>query len=224
MAAVEGGNGGSGGAGAAAAGGAGQPGGGELQQEALSLAQLIGAPIHALVDAEAQSAMATARFIRSVGFEAPESGAPGDLGALQMARFKRRRRLADDTEEDYEIEIPLLTLLPIPALQIREADLEYTVKIIQTEALPEQRRQLVQSLQLKDTLPIDPPATMRAAYTSDTTRAGRRSVDMLLKMKVRIEQADMPAGLARLLNLATESLNQRRLGPPPEPTPGSDGG
>jgi hypothetical protein len=224
MAAVEGGNGGAGGAGAAAAGGAGQPSGAELQQEALSLAQLIGAPIHALVDAEAQSAMATARFIRSVGFEAPDSGTPGDLGALQMARFKRRRRLADDTEEDYEIEIPLLTLLPIPALQIREADLEYTVKIIQTEALPEQRRQLVQSLQLKDTLPIDPPATMRAAYTSDTARAGRRSVDMLLKMKVRIEQADMPAGLARLLNLATESLNQRRLGPPTEPTSGSGGG
>ena len=209
---------------APAAGGPGRPGGGELQQEALSLSQLIGAPIHALVDAEAQSAMATARFIRSVGFEAPEGGRPGDFGDLQMARFKRKRVLADDTEEAYEIEIPLLTLLPIPALQIREADLEYTVKIIQTETLPEQRRQLAQSLQLKDGLPIDPPATMRAAYTSDTQRAGRRSVDMLLKMKVRIEQADMPAGLARLLNLATESLSQRAISPPPETTPGNGKG
>ena len=49
---------------------------GESQNAVLSLAQLIGSPIHALVDAEAQSAMATARFIRTVGFEPPEDGDP----------------------------------------------------------------------------------------------------------------------------------------------------
>ena len=35
----------------------------EPQSEVLSLSQLIGGPIHALVDAEAQSAMATARLM-----------------------------------------------------------------------------------------------------------------------------------------------------------------
>jgi hypothetical protein len=68
----------------------------EPQNDVLSLAQLIGAPIHALVDAEAQAAMATARFIRAVGFTgssdggAQGDGSMGDLGDLQMARFTRR--------------------------------------------------------------------------------------------------------------------------------------
>jgi hypothetical protein len=111
----------------------------EPQREVLSLSQLIGAPIHALVDAEAQSAMATARFIRNVGFKPPEDGDLGDLGDLQMARFKSTRRGEDGEEEDFEVQIPLLTLLPIPALQIQDAELEYYVKVIQTETLPEQR-------------------------------------------------------------------------------------
>jgi hypothetical protein len=56
----------------------------------------------------------------------------------------------------------------------------------------------------------DPPATMRATFASEPRAGARRSMDMLLKMKVRIEQADMPAGLAKLLNVAGESLSQRR--------------
>ncbi|MEQ9608284.1 MAG: DUF2589 domain-containing protein, partial [Kiloniellaceae bacterium] len=119
------GNGGQNGNGGGDDGGAGAPASGgdlpEPQSGVLSLAQLIGAPIHALVDAEAQSAMATARFVRAVGFTGPADGSDGmgDLGELQMARFTRRRRNTDGTEEDVEVQIPLLSMLPIPALQIK---------------------------------------------------------------------------------------------------------
>ena len=192
----------------------GAPAGGDLpepQSGVLSLAQLIGAPIHALVDAEAQSAMATARFVRSVGFTGEGEGM-GDLGELQMARFSRKRRNADGTEEDLEVQIPLLSMLPIPALQIKDAELDYTVKIIQTEAMPGRRaesEQLVPGGELRE-----PPATLRASFARDSRPGDRRSIDMLVKMKLRIEQADMPAGLAQLLALASDSGRQTPLSPP----------
>ena len=204
------------------AGGGGQPGAGgdlpEPQSGVLSLAQLIGAPIHALVDAEAQSAMATARFVRSVGFTGDGDGM-GDLGDLQMARFTRRRRNADGTEEDVEVQIPLLSLLPIPALQIKDAELDYTVKIIQTEALPQRQAEVNQLMKPRDAGPLrEPPATLRAAFAREARPGDRRSVDMLVKMKLRIEQADMPGGLAQLLALASETSSQRPLpSPPPSP-------
>ncbi len=185
------------------------PGGGDgRQRDVLSLAQLIGAPIHALVDAEAHSAMATARFIRSVGFTGTESGRIEELGDLQMASFRKRRRNAEGVVEEYEVQIPLLTLLPIPALQIRDAELEYVVKIIQTETMPSQKREMARNLQVNEALGLDPPAVMRAALAREPRPGDRRSVDMLLKMKVRIEQADMPNGLAKLLNLAGETVEQ----------------
>ncbi|NIA68354.1 DUF2589 domain-containing protein [Pelagibius litoralis] len=180
----------------------------EPQSSVLSLAQLIGAPIHALVDAEAQSAMATARFIRSVGFTGNGDGM-GDLGELQMARFKRRHRGADGSDEEVEVQIPLLSMLPIPALQIKDAELDYTVKIVQTEALPQRQAEVDQLMAAKRQGPTgEPPATLRATFAREQGSNGRRSVDMLVKMKLRIEQADMPGGLAQLLALASESSSQ----------------
>jgi len=188
----------------------------EPQRDVLSLAQLVGAPIHALVDAEAQAAMATARFIRDVGFTGPPPEAPDRLGELQMARFTRRRRLANGRESSTEVAIPLLTMLPIPALQIRDAQLDFTIRVLQTEVFPEQRQELVRNLQLKSETAVSPPATIRATFARDRTADRRRSVDMLVRMKVNIQQSDMPGGLAKLLGLAVESVVER---PASEPRP-----
>lgn len=192
----------------------------DSQNTVLSLAQLIGSPIHALVDAEAQSAMATARFIRTVGFEPPEDGDPRKLGDLQMAEFRRVRRGPNDEQLEDEIQIPLLTLVPIPMLQIRDAELEYHVKVIQTEALPPPHEEVAEKVPEEDAknVPIEDRflperlATVRATFTSAPRPDARRSVDMLLKMKVRMEQADMPEGLSRLLNLAAESVGRKPKG------------
>lgn len=183
------------------------------QSSVLSLSQLIGAPIHALVDAEAQSAMATARFIRTVGFTG-DGEDMGELGDLQMARFKRRRRGADGEEEELQVEIPLLSMLPIPALQIKDAELDYTVRIIQTEAIRSQAESKESTID--QTPEGEPIATLRASFARDPRPGDRRSTDMLVKMKLRIEQADMPGGLAQLLALASESTRQDVLPRPDE--------
>lgn len=188
----------------------------EPQREVLSLSQLIGAPIRALVEAEAQSAAATAQFIRNVGFKPPDDARLEEFGDLQMARFNTVRRGADGVEEAVEVQIPLLTLLPIPALQIRDATLDYVVKVVQTEALPPTQQRQARNPADGTSLSDEVPATLRATFASEP-RPGRRSMDMLVKMKVRIEQADMPAGLARLINLAGESTSRAPLPQPDEP-------
>ncbi|MEQ9814198.1 MAG: DUF2589 domain-containing protein [Azospirillaceae bacterium] len=170
------------------------------QGEILSLSQLIGAPIHALVEAESHAAMATARFIRDVGFTGG-SGRLDDLGDLQMARFSRTLLNRDGEEERVEVEIPLITMLPIPALQVKDAQLDYTVKIVQAESMPRERRQL-DTFDHDVARDLDPPATLRATFAREPSGRSRRSVDMLVRMKVRVEQADMPAGLSQLLNVA----------------------
>ena len=181
------------------------------QGSVLSLSQLIGAPINALVEAEAQAAMATARFIRMVGFTGTGEDM-NELGELQMARFNRRRRNRDGTVEDVEVQIPLLSMLPIPALQIRDAELDYTVRILQTEAI--QPSDGAQESMTQRTPEGEPIARLRASFAREPRAGDRRSTDMLVKMKLRIEQADMPNGLAQLLALASESSQQDALPSP----------
>ncbi len=217
---VEGADGGGGGGGGADGGGGGA-GNGEggartparapqpaSQNEVLSLSQLIGGPIHALVDAEAHSAQATARFIRNVGFRPPAGGTFDELGDLQMARFTTKRPRESGGEETVDVQIPVLSMLPIPALQIRDAQLDYVVKVIQAEVIdppPGAAAELIAAR--KEGISVDQPATMRATFANETSRSSRRSMDMLVKMRVRVEQADMPEGLARLLRLAAEEVS-----------------
>ena len=181
----------------------------KAKDQVLSLAQLIGAPISALVDAEAQSAMATERFIRNVGFTGGTER--GELGDLQMARFKRTRR-EGDTDQEIEVQIPLLSMLPIPALQIRDAELDYTVRIVQTEEMHHAPFHDIEGL--RKTPDDEPIARLRGSFARESRPGDHRRTDMLVKMKVRMEQADMPDGLAKLLALSSESVQQKALDAP----------
>ena len=176
------------------------------RDQVLSLAQLIGAPISALVDAEAQSAIATERFIRNVGFT---GGAErGELGDLQMARFTRTQR-EGETDREIEVQIPLLSMLPIPALRIRDTDLDYTVRIVQTEEMHSAPFHDIEGL--RKTPDDEPVARLRGSFARESRPGDHRRTDMLVKMKVRMEQADMPDGLAKLLALSSESIQQKEL-------------
>lgn len=201
-----------------------KPGAGNDDRSMPSLAQLIGAPIAALIDAEAQSAVSTANFINQWGFNGGSAGHGDldDMGSLRMASFRRTQQNGDE-QETIDVSIPVLSLVPIPALQIRDAQLDYTVRIIQTETLSADAGAARATKRSPDGEPF---VTLRGAFARDRAPGDRRSTDMLLKMKVRMEQADMPDGLAKLLALSSESVQQLKQAPDTaadqDPTPSDD--
>ncbi len=204
---------------------------------ALTLYQLIGAPLKALIDAEAQSAMATARYIEKVGFETStdpdlNSAAPFEspLGDLRTVKFNVRRPDTDGQPVDSQVELPLLSMLPIPALQIKNAELEYAVKILETRLRDAPREQIGQRVRQSVSTGVgaregdeedselaeqtDHEVELTAVYgRSDEATRQRNSLDMQIRMKVNVEQADLPSGLARLLNLMDATGGMTQLPP-----------
>jgi hypothetical protein len=200
-------------------------------RSARSLYELIGAPLMALVDAESQAAKATANFIREMGFSVtqPETEglAPEDFGDLKMVTFRSQKRGSDGKSHSFKVEVPLLSLLPIPALQIKDAELEFLAKIIDYPKIsqivhkpePDQQgkpqiekealsaeEQRTKKYSLAELPGRDLKATFGADYPDDTTSRQRR-LDMLIKMKIKMQQADIPAGLGRLFNLMQENIS-----------------
>lgn len=186
------------------------------EDTALSLSQLIGAPLHALIYAEKQAADATAGFIKSVGFE-PDVGsqpAPGSaqspldaggeqhrLGAMRMAAF--RRTLPDGTV--HRIEVPFLSLVPIPALQIKQAEIEFAVKVIDTIPLRPANGG-------PPGTGLAPPIDVKGAVGRPIGQGSRQS-ETQMKVKITVQQADVPGGLARLFNLMDEQVSVLRRSP-----------
>jgi methionine-rich copper-binding protein CopC len=188
---------------------------------ALSLYQLIGAPLHALVDAERLSAQATVDFIRQAGFRSlpgPDPSAAGsdEYGALRMVSFSQRSGGRDVT-----ISVPLLSMLPIPALQIKDAQLEFAVRIVDAiDTRVARTRQMLGKpgdaangpAAQAATTPVPKELEMRPAIDLKgyiARSAGSQSApssEFLMHMKINVGQADMPDGLSRILNLMQEGI------------------
>lgn len=208
------------------------------EQAALSLYQLLAAPLYALVQAETYAANATADFIERVGFESqkrePSSTTPAheDMGKLRTISFQQERRTAEGQAATYKVEVPLLSILPIPALQVKEADLEFFVKIVDMVS-QEQRpsRETGREVETEEASPLDesprvpvpaPPLDMKAMLGRGQPRAPHApnsAFDMQVHIKIKVVQADPPAGLGRLFNLMEQSISSTRV---EEEEPGTD--
>jgi Protein of unknown function (DUF2589) len=197
------------------------------ENAALNLYQLIGAPLQALVQAEVQAAQATAEFVERVGFE-KKRDTPQDenaIGDLRVTSFRQQRVGPDGKLQTYNVDIPLLSLVPIPLMQIKNAELDFAVRILEAvetekpdtllQRKPAGKGDTQAEPSAGGTLPSEnfltaPRVEMKAALTrreSDTV--GARRTETQIRVKVNIEQADIPAGILKLLNLMDQSVNVR---------------
>ena len=198
-----------------------------IDQSALSLYQLLGAPLYALIQAETYAAHATAGFIEEMGFEAPQKSPEGnadknDLGKLRTLTFKQERRGADGQAVSYKVEVPLLSLLPIPALQIQEAELEFFVKIVDTvkqKTLEKDvQTEVIEKVNEKQPpgskhVPIPGYLDMKALLgrgQPNAPRSPESAFDMQVHIKIKVAQADTPAGLSRMFNLLEQSISSTK--------------
>ena len=91
----------------------------------IPISQLIAAPMVAMVEGETIAAKATKEFIETVGFKNSSSLNANDLGELAMVTFKYFKSNADFTQVEETVSVPILSLFPIPLLQIKNAEIEF---------------------------------------------------------------------------------------------------
>lgn len=203
-----------------------------IEQTALSLYQLLGAPLYALIEAETYAANATADFIERVGFEHPsekaEKSTYADLGKLRTLTFVQQRRTSEGEGASYKVEVPLLSILPVPALQIKEADLEFYVKIIdmvsgsQPATVKGTKKTRTTSTEESNEMvptgsrnvPTPPRLDMKAMLGRGQPIAPhtpQTAFDMQVHIKIKVAQADVPAGLSRLFNLMEQSISSTKI-------------
>jgi hypothetical protein len=111
----------------------------------LPMGDLIGGPLNASCEAQVRLAMATADFIKVVGFNVPSDAADPYSGGTRTAVFKFNRpvqitpaipAVLDDQgnettpakppvikSEEVELEVPVLAIVKVPALSITQVDI-----------------------------------------------------------------------------------------------------
>lgn len=203
---------------------------------------MLGGPLTAVVNAQAQAAMTTVDFIKQVGFHPDEDDA---LDAPKTAKpiyvtFKYPKEVSPYqpkvTEEqggktvtvteakaavtqEMELTVPILTMLPIPFLRVEETTIDFNAKInsIETHRNETDYKRTTDWQGRIGWWITSSSLKVSTAYQSKT-RSGietKRTYSMVVR--IRAVQDEMPAGTERLLGILENAIASKPIG---EPTSG----
>lgn len=171
------------------------------------IADLLGAPMSAVVQAEAIAARATADFIKEVGFTKGTDASDPDFGAIKNISFSYNRQNADGSSQMATITVPLLTLVPIPTLRVSQAVIELDLAITQ----PEQSTTGGGDSKSNKAFGMEQPLRLKALFAkkgSVQAPATGNSISGNMNVKITMEQAEPTIGMVQLINILGNSKNE----------------
>lgn len=175
--------------------------------QVMDLQQLIAGPLIATVEADAMSAQRYYSYLMKIAFEDYDA-ATNSASRLRMLTFNYFDTDANGRREQ-TVSIPLFTIVPLPLLQIQEADFDFDIKIVDSVTEATEDRFSYENGTIEEGREEPASLKMRASLAP---QSGQNKGDMQqiltanMKVHVKMRQADMPAGLSNLLHLAASNM------------------
>ena len=181
---------------------------------------LIGSPMTAAVEAQALAAQSSIDFIRSVGFES--DGEDEQFGAVRNVTFTYKSRdVSAGVDQDVELVVPILTIVPIPFLRIEDMTIDFTSKITE-ELVRESKRD--NSVEAKAELSVGYKSflspvkvsfkgSVSTKHSSSASTKNRYKTEHTININVRAVQDDIPGGMGRVLDLLESAISKPPAAP-----------
>lgn len=177
--------------------------------QAIPFGSIIGSPLKACIEAQAMAAQTSWKFIQEVGLNTnPETGEKEAVNVSFL--FLQNGRMA-------QLNVPLLTIVPIPYIAIQDIDINFKANIsassstVQESSSSESVNAGGEARAKIGWGPFSLQASMKANYSSKkdskATQDSRYSVEYTMDVAVKAGQDSMPAGLAKVLELLGNSLD-----------------
>lgn len=199
------------------------------QFKGLPMQDLIGGPLKAASDSQIQLAQATANFIKVIGFKEPAQGAgPDDVGDPRIAKFTFKRPVQQPADssatggpapiamETVEMDVPMLAIVNIPALSIKNVDITFDMEVSSSESNTESKDSEM-SLDASASVGWGVfKATVKVHGKVATHKENTRKSDNSAKYHVEVHARDdgMPEGLSRVLDIMQSAVAPSKVTPP----------
>ena len=201
--------------------------------KSLPLQDIIGAPVSAIVQAEAQASRTALQFIEKVGFvkaaDAPADASALDVGSLRMVEFGYTKPDENGDPAEFVARIPLLALFPIPGMRVKLAKIAFTAKItdVYTESTSE-----TETGETGSSAPADgtddeegssflnaPVVNFRGSLVSNTSTTNNTTSSYDLNIQLELEQTPLSPGMAKLLSMLDLAIGETKKPLPPAGAP-----
>ncbi|ACS84175.1 MULTISPECIES: DUF2589 domain-containing protein [Musicola] len=163
---------------------------------------LIGGPLNAAVEAQANAAKSSVDFIRQVAI--------GEDGQIRSVVFKYEKEGQNAT-----LSVPVLTIVPIPYLRIDYLDIAFKANISASTTTSDKSSSSSQ-LDVKANASWSgwgAKVNFSAAYSSkkdsSSARDSKYNVEYTMDINLHAVQDDMPAGMNKVLNILQECITSK---------------
>lgn len=178
----------------------------QVSSHIMELKDLISGPLVATIDADSLSARRYLNYLFELAFESYDK-TTGKVGKIRTLDFTYKSSDVSG-KRTQRISLPILTLVPLPLLQVKEADFDFDIQIIDAVS---QDKNATFSLSGDNSTEKSEGVKLRVSMAPSSGEGSLRSKSQSsltanMRVKVKMEQADMPGGLSNLLQLATNNL------------------
>lgn len=139
---------------------------------------------------------------------------PTSLAKL-TATFRKATESAPAVYQDMQIEVPILTMMPIPYLKIQSADIELNVKInsvSNTSNTNESNTKVDSKTNVSVSAGLftkfKAETEVNASYSNQSKSSNSEEVkkDYSLNIKIHAAESEMPAGMSKILDILEASI------------------
>ena len=177
--------------------------------QVMELQQLIAGPLVSTIEADALSSRRYYDMLQLIAFEDRNEG-DTTVKQLRMLKFSYLETNAGGNRSKV-VSIPLVTLLPLPLLQIQEADFNFDINILDAVSSSSDDSFDYGKGRIDKGSPAASPFRLRASLaskggTGSYSEKSEQQLSANMKVHVKMRQADVPAGLSNMLRLTASNL------------------
>jgi hypothetical protein len=164
---------------------------------------LIGGPMNAAIQAQANAAISTVEFIKTVGFDKDNK--------VTNITFKYGEGGSEQT-----LEVPLLTIVPIPFIRIDDMNINFKASMSQSNETEDVKSSSFASeAKISGSasywfVKVNMSGSVSSKKDSTSTQNSKYAVEYTIDVNVHAVQDDMPAGMSKILNILAESIERQQ--------------
>lgn len=145
--------------------------------------------------------------------------------ARLILEVKEQQELIPAAVQKMQIEVPILTMVPIPFIKVEYADIDFNVKInsVSTTETKDSSNTDIKSNTSYKGIFSRFNTSLSASFSNQKSSNSKEEVkkDYSLNISIHAVQDDMPAGVSRILDMLEESIVTRNAEPPQLETAGA---
>ena len=172
----------------------------------LPLHEIIGIPIADMIRAEMQAAQASMEFVENIGFRRDKSNNPDDFGELRFITFRYQHSDPSGKKITREVKIPLLSLVPLPLLQIARGEFDIVVRVEDVKPLRLDSSVISRPPGKSETLTPKRHEFFVSVDSLETVEDPKGSAAPRIRIKIEVEQSHLPIGVNSLLRKLDQNV------------------